>query len=51
MQVASKPTPGDNEYEGDHHGEILQEEKNDKWHGDVAITIVERVYLGGMNNR
>jgi hypothetical protein len=41
----------DNEYEGDHHGEILQEEKNDKWHGDVAIAIVERVYLRGMNNR
>lgn len=42
---------GDNEYEGEHHGEILQEEKNDKWHGDVAIAIVERVNLREMNNR
>jgi len=35
---------GDNEYEGDHHSEILEEEKNDKWHDDVAIAIVERMY-------
>jgi hypothetical protein len=42
---------GDNEYEGEYHGEILQEEKNDKWHGDFAIAIVEGVYLREMNNR
>ena len=46
-----KTYTGDNEYEGDHHGEILQEEKNYKRHGDFAIAIVERVYLREMNNR
>ena len=46
-----KTYTGDNEYEGDHHGEILQEEKNDKWDGDVAIAIVECMYLREMNNR
>jgi hypothetical protein len=46
-----KTYTGDNEYEGDHHSEILQEEKNDKWHGDLAIAIVERMYLGEINNR
>lgn len=35
----------DDEYKGGHHSEILQEEKNDKWHGDLAITIIEGVYL------
>jgi hypothetical protein len=45
-----KTYTGDNEYEGDQHGEILQDEKNDKWHGDVAIAIVECVYLREMNN-
>jgi len=46
-----KTYTGDNEYEGDHHGDILQEEKNDKWHGDVAITLIERVYWREVNNR
>jgi hypothetical protein len=35
----------DDEYKGEHHGEILQEEKNDKGHGDIAIAIVEGMYL------
>jgi hypothetical protein len=46
-----KMYPGDNEYEGDNHGEILHEEKNDEWHSDVEIAIVEGVYLRGMNIR
>jgi hypothetical protein len=35
----------DDEYEGDHHGDILQEEKNDKGPGDFAIAFVEGMYL------
>jgi hypothetical protein len=46
-----KTYTGDNEYKGDHHGEILQEEKNDEWHGDIAIAIIERMYLREMSNR
>lgn len=42
---------GDGEYKGDHHGEVLQEEKNDKWHDDVAIAIVEGMYLWERNKR
>ena len=42
-----KTYTGDDEYKGDHHGEILEEEKNDKWYGDVATAIVEGMYSRG----
>jgi hypothetical protein len=46
-----KTYTGDNEYKGDHHGKILQGEKNDEWHSDIAIAIIECMYLREMNKR
>jgi hypothetical protein len=36
--------PGDNNYECDNHGNILQDEKNDEWHSDAKIAIVKGMY-------
>lgn len=40
-----KMYPGDNNYECDNHGNILQDEKNDEWHSDAKIAIVKGMYL------
>jgi hypothetical protein len=46
-----KTHTGDDEYKGDNHGEILQEEKNDERDSDIEIAIVECMHLREMNIR
>jgi hypothetical protein len=46
-----KTNPGNNSYESGNHGNILQDEKNDEWHGDAKIAIVKGMHLREMNIR
>src|SRR5258708_36853497 len=46
-----KTYTGDNNYESDKHGEILEKEKNKKWDGDIATAIVKRMYSKEVNKQ